>query len=620
MAHQTSQAGPSGSSPISLSRRFESIKTAVLDILNDTTWPPGANNIARDFSQALADASSLKNIPEDASDATIPKPAQDSLEHLIQYALETEGHGLALTLPFRRVMEGIKPKLEKISNTYGERDRDLGAAVVHSLKSLNKSRCPNQLARYQHQVEAALASLPPPDGWIRQPTSAEGQPNPSTEPTITASAPPSLQILAANGQHRSSTPTTGLNPAPPTPAVQQPSPSGLGKGDGLGKWLGPIKTTLEAVEGVSGALPVVGSYIGAAAKVGKIVVQTIQNVETNESARSELQAHASQLSQALNTVPGQKTEERKAEIEAALRNVQRINGRALQDVRETTKRVDSENAVKKALFADDHREALKDQKEKVRTALEVMDLLLQLDTTKLVTELYDSESRKEQQRLLDRLGDAEYGMRGASIQDAVCLPGTRVTTLERMDSWIRSRKPEEQRVLWIRGMAGRGKSTVASTVLEEWRTHAACAIFHFRRGENARDKRLVCALARQLGGSHLVPDVKDAILGSIHENQDIAQERLSSQFQALLVTPLSRLQNSSTPILLIVDALDECEDETFAVEFVKLIDKHSSSWPTNVKFLLTTRPKVPLLRALEPRQWNVEDLDSTPEVESHRDI
>lgn len=163
-------------------------------------------------------------------------------------------------------------------------------------------------------------------------------------------------------------------------------------------------------------------------------------------------------------------------------------------------------------------------------------------------------------------------------------------------------------------MAGRGKSAIASTVAHEWRYRAVCAIFHFRRGQNQSERRLVCALGRQLGSS-VVPQVKEAVLQSIRENEDIAQERLQDQFDALLVASLERLQNTTLPILFTVDALDECDDVDYAVNFVKLIDRHSSSLPPNVKFLLTSRPEAPLLRALEPKKWQMENLDVQDDVE-----
>lgn len=186
--------------------------------------------------------------------------------------------------------------------------------------------------------------------------------------------------------------------------------------------------------------------------------------------------------------------------------------------------------------------------------------------------------------------------------------------LERIDTWMRDTATSE-RVLLVRGMAGRGKSTIASTVAYRWRYRAACAIFHFRRGQSALDNRLVLSLARQLGSNGVVPEVKESILKSIRVNEDIAQCRLQEQFKTLLVSSLKRIQTTSTPILLVVDALDECEATQFAVRFVKLIDQSASSLPANVKFLITCRPEAQLLQAFKPRQWPTEDLDSAAGVD-----
>lgn len=43
------------------------------------------------------------------------------------------------------------------------------------------------------------------------------------------------------------------------------------------------RTTFEAIEAMSGTIPVVGSYVGAGAKVGLAVIKTIQVTKTLES-------------------------------------------------------------------------------------------------------------------------------------------------------------------------------------------------------------------------------------------------------------------------------------------------------------------------------------------------
>ncbi|KIO28110.1 hypothetical protein M407DRAFT_44826, partial [Tulasnella calospora MUT 4182] len=193
-----------------------------------------------------------------------------------------------------------------------------------------------------------------------------------------------------------------------------------------------------------------------------------------------------------------------------------------------------------------------------------------------------------------------------------CLPGTRLDILEQIDGWVRD-PSAPKRTLWVCGMAGRGKSTIASTVAHAWRFRASCAIFHFRRGQDALNIRVVCALARQLGGS-LVPEVRNAVLDSIRENEDIANQRLGEQFKTLLVASLGKLNGHTYPILIIVDGLDECQNPKDVKDFVKLIHQHSSSFPSNVRFLLTCRPDAALYRARESNGWDAVDLDSAPEV------
>lgn len=218
-------------------------------------------------------------------------------------------------------------------------------------------------------------------------------------------------------------------------------------------------------------------------------------------------------------------------------------------------------------------------------------------------EAYDP---KEISRLLDYLGDSNYGAKGYYSRDSTCLPGTRIDILDRIITWIRD--PEAtQRVMCIKGMAGRGKSTIAATVHERWKSEGSSAICCFRRGDMSLVNRLVCALARQLAdkGKDVV---KRVVLESVRDNQNIAQEPLGDQFKVLL-EPLIRLPSTCTPVLLVVDALDECHDANYAEKIIELLETHSSTMPGSVKFLVTSRPEDRIMRAIEFAR--IEDLDST---------
>ncbi|KAG9034098.1 hypothetical protein FS837_002289 [Tulasnella sp. UAMH 9824] len=522
-------------------------------------------------------------------------------------------------------MVSVRPKLQKASDTYGEKKSGFRNKMKDMFSPRNK--CTQELESCRNEVDGALAALP--DHWILETTIGEmfGLYYIDDGPTDTFTRL-SFDVYSEdqpersdNSQPQADTPLTGngipattveeeidheTDPVPrivtsestvATPPPSQDKGSAV-PGDQVNdspkrrEWLGGMKTVFNAVKGISGIIPVIGTYVGAAAKVGGTVVDIIQQMEGNEEAAIDLTSHTRQLSDML----------------------QRFENGELQDIQLRVTDLNSSSALKKAFSSADRAETLKGYQDTIRTALEQIQLLATLNTTTSITESYDEGTREQQQRLLDRLGDASYGARGDSVEDVICLKGTRVEILERINAWIKSTSSSEK-VLWIRGMTGRGKSTIASTVAHHWKYQAATAIFHFRRGQNETDKRLVCALARQLGCSTLVPEVKEAILNSIREKPDIGQGRLRDQFLALFRRSLSRIQNTSVPILLVVGALDECEDVDHTVNFVKLLDEISSSLPVNVKFLLTTRPETPLIRALEPRPWHALDLDQTTGVD-----
>ncbi|KAG9024220.1 hypothetical protein FS837_005444 [Tulasnella sp. UAMH 9824] len=640
----SSTHNPAQSTQVATLIDVQSLTNAVLSILKDTVWPRRSTSTARELIAILENASSLKNIPKNNP-------------HI-------EAEQLLLLEQFVAVMVSVRPKLQKASDTYGAKERTFRSKAKYLFTYLDRNKCTEVLESCRNEVNDALAALP--DHWILENITGEmfGSYYIDDDPTDTFTRL-SFDVVYAEDQPEKSndsqpqedTPLTGndlpattveeqidheTDPIPqivtsestvatPNPSQDEGSAVPVDQVDDPPKrreWLGGMKTMFNAVEGISGMIPVIGTYVGAAAKVGGTVVDIIQQMGDNEEAAKGLTSHTRQLSNMLQRFENGSVDGNRGELTALIGNLQR----ELQDIQQRVTDLNSSSALKKAFSSADRSETLKGYQDTIRTALEQIQvrnpssivtalahlfaaqLLATLNTTTLITELYDEGMREQHQRLLDRLGDASYGARGDSIEDVICLKGTRVEILERINAWIKSTSSSEK-VLWIRGMAGRGKSTIASTVAHHWKYQAATAIFHFRRGQNETDKRLVCALARQLGCSTLVPEVKEAILNSIREKPDIGQGRLRDQFLALFRRSLSRIQNTSVPILLVVDALDECEDVDYAVNFVKLLDEISSSLPANVKFLLTTRPETPLIRALEPRPWHALDLDQATSVD-----
>ncbi|KAE8132448.1 hypothetical protein BDV38DRAFT_275127 [Aspergillus pseudotamarii] len=156
-----------------------------------------------------------------------------------------------------------------------------------------------------------------------------------------------------------------------------------------------------------------------------------------------------------------------------------------------------------------------------------------------------------------------------------CLPETRTDLLRQILEWAES---EGKFIFWLNGMAGTGKSTIART-----------------RGEADRGnaKRLISTITRQLVTRHrrLVPDV----LNAIENDLNIVSKSLGEQFNKLLYQPLMKLcPNQSTTIMIIIDALDECDGEEDIKVILDLLFKLQEIQSVHLRVLLTSRPELPI--------------------------
>ena len=107
-----------------------------------------------------------------------------------------------------------------------------------------------------------------------------------------------------------------------------------------------------------------------------------------------------------------------------------------------------------------------------------------------------------------------------------CLPGTRKQLLTEIINWATQGdvETEKKNVLWLHGMAGSGKSTVATTIARHFATLGRRgAYLFFERATskpNSAIRTLAYNLARFDGGLH------SAISEAINANQSIASQPL----------------------------------------------------------------------------------------------
>ena len=140
----------------------------------------------------------------------------------------------------------------------------------------------------------------------------------------------------------------------------------------------------------------------------------------------------------------------------------------------------------------------------------------------------------------------------------------------------------------MNGLAGTGKSTIAKTVAERLFADGQLGAYFFcsRDFEDRRNLQLIFpTLATQLARKYI--EFRSIFAPLVRSDPSIAYESLYDQMKKLIVQPL---KESSVSTVIVIDALDECEDEESASAILSVLGQLVSDIP-KVKFFLTGRPE-----------------------------
>jgi hypothetical protein len=179
--------------------------------------------------------------------------------------------------------------------------------------------------------------------------------------------------------------------------------------------------------------------------------------------------------------------------------------------------------------------------------------------------------------------------------DALCIPDTRVDLLKEICSWADS--DDKHLMFWLNGLAGTGKSTIARTIARKYfeQSRLGASFFFSRGGKDVGHANMfVTTVALQLANS--IPPLQQAISDAIKERSDILSHALSDQWRQLVLGPLSKLAGGSYPpsYVLVVDALDECNDDKNISVILHLLAEARSLQTIRLRIFLTSRPEIPI--------------------------
>ena len=178
-----------------------------------------------------------------------------------------------------------------------------------------------------------------------------------------------------------------------------------------------------------------------------------------------------------------------------------------------------------------------------------------------------------------------------------CLRGTRENVLLQLEHWLEDK--QGQRVFWLNGHPGTGKSTIAQTFAEiafaEGKLGAS--FFCSQNFENRSNIRAIFpTLALQL--AYRYPLFREQLLQVLRANPGIGRQSLCSQLEKVIVGPFKATR---IPTLIVIDALDECKDEEPASAILSMLSHYVDEIP-EVKFFITGRPEAQIYSGfrLEP--------------------
>jgi hypothetical protein len=182
-----------------------------------------------------------------------------------------------------------------------------------------------------------------------------------------------------------------------------------------------------------------------------------------------------------------------------------------------------------------------------------------------------------------------------------CLPNTRLDVLEHITDWI-TNPLNEHNVLWLHGLAGSGKSTIATSIANLFRdlNRLGAFVFFSRDVKKRSDPTTVVrTLAYQLGSFD--PRLAATIAGNIDAIPSITQAPIAFQFSRLLVGPLTSLEDlhSEGPIVLVIDGLDECGNARARRELISVLAEEIVKLPACVRTIVTSRAELDICNAFE---------------------
>jgi len=166
-----------------------------------------------------------------------------------------------------------------------------------------------------------------------------------------------------------------------------------------------------------------------------------------------------------------------------------------------------------------------------------------------------------------------------------------VEFLADIKQWLLPQPSKVDRIFWVTGIPGSGKSTLSATIVEDLRENhtPVSAQFFISRNipETVDPEKIIPTIAQQLAISS--PTAARILEMALKDGYPATRKK---QVTSLLLDPIRELSKLCDVVVILIDALDELQDAARSVmEILSHIAPIKCDLPDNVRFIITSRPE-----------------------------
>jgi len=210
-----------------------------------------------------------------------------------------------------------------------------------------------------------------------------------------------------------------------------------------------------------------------------------------------------------------------------------------------------------------------------------------------------------QQRLLKALQPLEFD---ADILRHLLKFTGRQWVFAAIDKWL-AETPPTQRVFWISGSPGVGKTAISAMLSSRYLEVAAIHLCKFGHAQKSDPRCVITSVVYQL--TTQLPEY-EARLASM-DVEKLAQDDARTMFDNLLVQPLIKLTPPNRAIVILIDALDEAT-RSGRNDLASFIAEEFPKTPSWLRLIITSRPEATVTAPLQGMKPFILDTD----IESNR--